>query len=244
MMQKILVVVSGLLLLNCMWLLFRSGVGNTFLLNMGFFLGTSFYAVFYDRLQKIKWIRYTILAFALIYMGFGTFVMIYGRQDTVTFQEDAVIVLGSGLRGEEVSHTLRNRLDMAVEYHFQNPDAFIVVSGGQGPGDVITEAFGMARYLETAGVPGDLIFQEGNSHSTYQNMRFSMAILEELFPEGYPYRVVVITNDFHIYRSVRFTRIVGMEEATSFHGNTPLIALPGALVREVAAIVKMWVLGT
>ena len=243
-MRKILIVVSALLFLNCIWLVLRSdfSLSNTFLLLFGFFLGTAAYAIFYDRLQKIKWIRYAILICALIYMGFGVFIMIYGRQDTVTFQEDAVIVLGAGMRGEEVSHTLRNRLDMAVEYHLQNPEAIIIVSGGQGPGDVIIEALAMARYLEAAGVPPDLIFQEGASHSTYQNMRLSMAILEAQFPEGY--QVVVITNDFHIFRSVRFTRIVGMEEATSFHGDTPLIALPGALVREVAAIVKMWVLGT
>lgn len=243
-MRKILIVISVLLFLNCVWLVVRAGFSfsNTFLLLFGFFLGTVIYAVFYERLQKMKWIRYTIVIVALVYMGFGVFVMVYGRQDTATFEEDVAIVLGSGLRGEEVSATLRNRLDMAVEYHRQNPEALIVVSGGQGPGDVITEAFAMARYLEAAGVPAGLIIQEGGSHSTYQNMRLSMAILDDLLQEGY--QVVVITNDFHIFRSVRFAGMVGMGAATSFHGDTPLVALPGALVREVAAIVKMWVIGT
>ena len=241
-MRKIFIVVSILLLANCIWLFFRSGIGNTFLLNFGFLFGASVYAIFYERLRKKKWLHYFIIIVAVLYMGFGIFVMIYGRQDTVTFQEDAAIVLGSGLRGEEVSRTLRSRLDIAAKYHLQNPEALIVVSGGQGRGDVISEALAMARYLEAAGVPADLIVQEGHSHSTYQNMRLSMEILEELFPDGY--QVVVITNDFHIYRSIRFTRIVGMEGATSFHGNTPLTALPGALVREVAAIVKLWLIGT
>ena len=241
-MRKIFVIVSVLLLTNCVWLFFRSGIGNTFLLNLGFLFGTGIYALFYERLKKIKWLHCIIAVFAFLYIGLGAFAMIYGRQDTVTFQEDAVIVLGSGLREEEVSSTLRNRLDMAIKYHLQNPEALIIVSGGQGPGDIISEALAMARYLEAAGVPADLIVQEGHSHSTYQNMRLSMAILEELFPDGY--QVVVITNDFHIYRSIRFTRIVGMEGATSFHGNTPLLALPGALTREVAAIVKMWLIGT
>jgi len=241
-MRKILTVVCALLLINCIWLIYRSGIGNTFLLNLGFLFATSIYALFYEKLRKIKWLHYALFIFAFLYMSLGAFAMIYGRQDTVTFQEDAAIVLGSGLREEEESHTLRNRLDMAVEYHLQNPEAIIIVSGGQGPGDIISEALAMARYLEAAGVPPELIFREGHSHSTYQNMRLSMEILDELFPDGY--QVAVITNDFHIYRAIRFTRIVGMEDATSFHGNTPLFALPGALVREVAAIVKMWLIGT
>ena len=134
---------------------------------------------------------------------------------------------------------------MAVEYHFRNPYAVIVVSGGQGPGDIISEASAMARYLEENGVPADLIVQENRSHSTYQNMRRSKEILDELFPHlPYGPQVVVITNDFHIYRAIRFTRIAGMRDAASFHGNTPLFALPGALVREVAAIGKLWLIGT
>ncbi|MCL2399657.1 MAG: YdcF family protein [Defluviitaleaceae bacterium] len=242
-MRKMLTVISGILLLHLIYVFFRSGIGsNTFLLNLGLFLGVATYTIFYEQLQKIKWIRYATFIFLIMYMGLGAFAMVYGRWDTVTFQEDVAIVLGTGLRGESPSTTLQHRLDMAVLYHYRNPEALIIVSGGQGSGNVITEALAMARYLEAAGVPPELIIQEDNSHSTYQNMRYSMLILERLFVSD-P-KVVVITNDFHIYRSMRFTRIVGMDNATSFHGDTPLLALPGALIREVAAIVKMWAIGT
>ena len=241
-MRRILFVISILLFVNCILIFLRSGPNNTFLLNMGLFAGTGLYTLFFDRLWKTKWLNFLICFLAMMYLSIGVFAMIYGRTDTVTFNEDAAIVLGSGLRGEEVSLMLQKRLDAAVEYHFKNPSALIIVSGGQGPGDAISEALAMARYLEAHGVPPELILQEGRSHSTYQNMRLSMVIIEENFDE-LP-QVVVITNDFHIYRAVSFTRIVGLEGATSFHGNTPLAALPGALVREVAAIVKMWLIGT
>ena len=248
-MRKFLAVISVLLLINCIFLFLRSGVGNTFLLNTGLFLAATVYVIFFNRLKKIAWLNYSIATFAVLYMALGAFAMIYGRQDSVTFHEDIAIVLGAGLRGEDVSPTLRSRLDMAVEFHRQNPYALIIVSGGLGPGHVISEAQAMARYLEENGVPVELIIQEGYSHSTYQNMRNSTAILEELFPaEGslsqIPQDVVVITNDFHIFRAVRFARIAGLENVTSLHGNTPLISMPGALVREAAAIVKMWLIGT
>lgn len=255
-MRIFLAAICILLSLNLAWLSIRSGfLGNTFLLNFGFLLAVAIYAVFYDYLKKKKWLVWLIAAFSVMYGGLGTFAMIYGRWDTVTFNEDVAIVLGSGLRGEEVSPTLRNRLDMAVEYHFRNPEAIIIVSGGQGQGDIITEALAMARYLENAGVPSELIIQEGRSHSTYENMRRSMEILEGIYNfENFrdlqdlqnlqDLQVVIITNDFHIFRSTQFARMVGMDEVTSFHGNTPILTLPGALVREVAAILKMWLIGT
>lgn len=241
-MRKILAAAGLLLFINCIWILFRSGVSNTFLLSLGLFAGTCTYAAFYDRLRKIKWLNCAIFGAGIIAAVFGIFVMAYGRKDTATFQEDAAIVLGAGLRDGEPSRMLRNRLDMAVKYHFQNPEAVIIVSGGIGHGQVVSEAYIMARYLQAAGVPWELIVQEDGSHSTFQNMVLSLEILEELFPEGF--QAVVITNDFHIYRAVRFTRIVGMENATGLHGNTPVFSLPGALVREIAAIVKMWLVGT
>lgn len=244
-MRKILTVLSALFLVNGIWLYFRSGVGNTFLLNFGFFLAAGVYAVFYERLIKMRLLNCCIIIAAVLYLGLGIFALTYGRQDTATFYEDVAIVLGAGMRGEEVPPVLQSRLDMAVEYHFRNPSALIIVSGGQGPGDIVTEASAMARYLKENGVPTDLIVQEDRSHSTYQNMRRSKEILDEIFPHlPYGPQVTVITNDFHIYRAVRFTEIVGLQNATSFHGGTPLIALPGALVREVAAIVKMWLIGT
>lgn len=241
-MQKILGAGSVLLLLNTLWLLIRSGpFNNTFLLSLGLFLGTGFYFLFYKRLRKIQWLNYAIVIFVSAYAGLAAFAMIYGRTDTVTFYEDVAIVLGTGLQNDQPTLRLQKRLDAAVYFHSRNPDAFIVTSGGLGRGEQFTEAYVMARYLVQQGVSAHLIIQEGGSHSTYQNMRLSAEILEEKFADV-P-QVVVITNDFHIYRGVRFARIAGMPNPTSLHANTPLLNLPQALVREVAAIVKLWVIG-
>ena len=57
---------------------------------------------------------------------------------------DAVIVLGCGVRGERVSLTLARRLDAALAYLEENPKAYVVVSGGQGAGEDISEAGGNA----------------------------------------------------------------------------------------------------
>ena len=64
----------------------------------------------------------------------------------------AVIVLGAGVNGETPSLTLRTRIDAAAAYLEEHPDVPVVLSGGQGPGEAITEAECMRRALVRRGV--------------------------------------------------------------------------------------------
>ena len=247
-MRKFLIAISIILFLYCVNLYFQSGIGNTLLLFGGAFAAITIYTIFFEPLVRQRWLTCLIGVVAAIYIGVGAFAVAYGRLDTANFTEDVAIVLGTGLRDNEPSRSLQYRLDMALEYHRRNPYAFIVVSGGLGTGREVTEAYAMARYLVYHGVPSEIILQEGNSHSTYQNMLFTREMIEELMEINnlteIEVNVVVITNDFHIYRGTRFASRVGFYEVTSFHASTPLYAFAGSLIREVAAIFKMWIVGT
>jgi len=183
----------------------------------------------------------TISAFAATTL-FGSlvlFLFLYGTNDTVTFEEDAVIVLGAAVWGERVSSVLADRLLMAVEYHTHNPNALIVVSGGQGEG-AITEAEAMRRFLVAQGVPNEIIIKEDRSTSTLENIKFSKEILDELF--GDDYSVAIITNHFHIFRAVSMARRQGMQ-ASGFHAQLRRRYMPWYFTRESAAVGRLWVLG-
>lgn len=58
-----------------------------------------------------------------------------------------MIVLGAGIRGEQVTLPLKMRLDKCNAYNKKNPEAFIVVTGGRGFQETITEAAAMEQYL-------------------------------------------------------------------------------------------------
>ena len=45
---------------------------------------------------------------------------------------DYIIVLGRQIRGDHITRSLKNRLDVAVSYAIDNPDTTIIVSGGRG----------------------------------------------------------------------------------------------------------------
>ncbi len=171
-------------------------------------------------------------------VGLCAFIAVYGNNDTVTYDEDVLIVLGCAVKGEEPSQPLAARLECALEYSRKNPDVFIVVSGGQGTQEDISEAQCMARYLIERGVSEDKIIKEDRATSTNENYRYSKEILDEMFSE---YSVGVVTNDFHIFRAKQLAKINGLE-VTMMHAHTPISSSPMMYLREILAVAKTAVL--
>ena len=109
-------------------------------------------------------------------------------------------MLGAGVNGETPSLTLRTRIDAAAAYLEEHPDVPVVLSGGQGPGEAITEAECMRRALVRRGVDESRLYPEERSTSTQENLRYSRAILEELGVD-LTQRVAIVTSDYHLCRA-------------------------------------------
>ena len=203
-------------------------------------LGTALlvYGLFFEKLPFRRRIS-GVLAFGLsVIIAFTSFLALYGRNDNATYNEKTVIVLGCGIRGERVSVGLAKRLNKAYEYHLQNPDAVIIVSGGQGPQEDISEALAMKRYLVSKGVPEDRIIMEDKSTSTITNFKYSHEIMKE---KGLPDdSVVFVTNGYHVYRGASYAKAEGL---TVTHLGTDIIwyTIPMNYLREMLAVMKMWV---
>lgn len=164
----------------------------------------------------------------------------YGKADNATCQEDAVIVLGAGIRGDKPSKSLQNRLDCAIAYHAKNPTALIVVSGGQGPQETVTEAYAMEQYLLENGVSASCILKEEAATSTAENFRYSKAMLDDRFQA--PYSVAFITTDYHIFRAVHTAQRFGFKNATHCHSGTPWYTILPNGIRECLAVCKFWII--
>jgi uncharacterized SAM-binding protein YcdF (DUF218 family) len=124
-----------------------------------------------------------------------------GRSDLRALPVDAVIVLGAGVNGTQPSLSLRTRLDAALEYLAEHPDIPVVLTGGQGYGEEITEARCMADYLVERGVDPERLLLEEQASDTAENFAFSGALLEQQGVDPAESRIAVVTNDFHIARA-------------------------------------------
>lgn len=147
-------------------------------------------------------------------------------------EADYLIVLGAQVNGTKVSKALRYRLDAAYDYALKNETARIIVSGGQGYKEDITEASAMADYLIHKGLAADRIYKEEKSTNTNENIEFSKNLL------GDADYVVVVTNRFHLYRGVGIARKQLNQKVEGLGADTGTLLFLNYYVREAFAIVK------
>lgn len=220
-----------------MWFTSNFTLGNVLTLALG---GAMLAFGLLHHLLPKPW-KAAVLAVFLLTALSVTLLTAYGMTDTATYEEDAVIVLGAAVRGEVPSGALQDRLDAAAAYYAKNPETLIVVSGGQGPQEDISEALAMERYLLAHGVPQAHILKEEQATSTLENFQFSKALLDARF-EG-DYSACFITNEYHIYRSGRYVMQAGFPPLTHVHSATRWYGLLPGVLRECAAVVKYHLFG-
>ena len=171
--------------------------------------------------------------------------LIYGfiyRRMPIPPTVDFVVVLGAGLMGgRRVSPLLASRLERGRSV-YESLDAQggprLIVSGGKGSDERLSEADAMANYLVEAGFPAERILKEDQSSTTEENLRYSDALMRKARPDGY--RCVVVTNDFHSYRAALIARDLGVP-AQVVGSPTAAYFLPSATIREfIAVFVRYW----
>ncbi len=152
-----------------------------------------------------------------------------------------VIVLGAAVYGETPSLSLRHRSDRAVEHLRHNHDAAVVVSGGQGAGEDISEAECMRRYLRSRDIAANRILLEDRSTSTLENLTFSKQVIEAA--GGDPRHVAVVSSSYHLYRARCLAAALGMEADGLPSSDGYPVYMTGMYIREAVAVWKLWLMG-
>lgn len=154
---------------------------------------------------------------------------------------DYLVVLGAQVRGTVITKSLKLRLDAALKYLKENEETIVIVSGGQGPDEVITEAEAMKQYLLRNGIGEERIIKEDRSTNTNENLLFSRMLIEA--QEESPYSVCVVSNNFHVFRAKAIGRKQGFMNIQGLAAKSDPILFTNYVVREVMAIGKDWIIG-
>lgn len=139
---------------------------------------------FYDRFRDRISLRLEVSAVTALTAIFVVFVCVEIAMGVNFFSldkqsADYVIVLGAQVRGKALSRTLEYRLEKALEYARVHPNTVLVLSGGQGVGEEMTEAEAMYEYLKAHGIPESQMLLEEQSASTYENLVYSKLLIQE-----------------------------------------------------------------
>ncbi len=143
-------------------------------------------------------------------------------------KETTVVVLGCKVNKYHPSKMLRHRLEAAYDYLSENKNIKCIVTGGQGPDERITEADCMYNYLVDLGISPNRIIKEDKATNTYENIKFSYEIIEQM---NLPKDITIVTDGFHEYRASIIANKQGIN-AYSVYAKTTKIDLPYYWLRE------------
>lgn len=175
-----------------------------------------------------------LLAVVLAYCAASIIIMRAGRS-TPPEDLEHLIVLGAMVRPDGLpTRALRYRLEAALSYLAEHPTTIAIVSGGQGADEPVSEAAAMACWLADRGVGSERIIQESASTTTAENLSLST----QLVPGLRKRRVGIVTNDFHLYRSLLIARKQGFQRVWGVPAASTPEKLPVNLARECFALIK------
>ena len=198
-----------------------------------------------NRKRKPLWLKVLL---GLVLAGVVTFgalfgAVLYGSHDHIRGDPQVMVILGCQVKPWGPSVLLQDRLDKALDYLEDHPDLTIVVSGGQGPDEPVSEARCMYDYLTEHGVDEAQILMEDQSHNTVENLRYTMDLLAEAGCDTTA-DMVVVSNGFHLTRvRMLWSRVCGGDYNLSTLA-APSSHVPSRLkmyIREPLALVKSFV---
>lgn len=219
---------EGLKLTNLLSLIFAIG------LFIFLFVGP----IFVKSSNKIMTSLYAVISFAVFYLlsVLASYCLSAFLNTFHLFKKrklDYIIVLGAGIKGEQVPPLLASRIDQGIEILKKNPKALFIMSGGQGKGEDIPEGEAMARYAINKGIDESKIIIENKSTNTKENLLFSSKLMIKESP-----RVGLVTTSYHVFRALILAKDLGIR-CIGFGSVTKWYFTLNALIREFIGYLSM-----
>lgn len=180
------------------------------------------------------------LCFVFIFAGIAWISYTYVQMKNVANEKPPkdipyLIILGAKVNGDKMSKALFERAKVGLSYLNQNKNTKVIVTGGKGQDEDISEAEAVKRYLVQNGISKERILMENQSVNTYENIKFA----KKLYAVD---KAVIVSNDFHLYRALQLAKSQGIQ-AYPLAGETPKSVKLKLYVREMLAITKLRILG-
>ena len=183
-----------------------------------------------------------VLILGLIVVGATEAIIIHASFGDPKESVEYMVVLGAKVNPDGPSVSLWDRICGAYTYLEEHPEVIAIVSGGQGSDEPITEAECMYRELVNLGIDPKRIWIEDDATSTWENMQFTLNLIEERTGQR-PEKLGVLSSEYHLFRASLFARksdveFVGIPAKTSRWGQRI-----NHFMREVAGVWHYLLLG-
>ena len=197
------------------------------------------YQIFKKKIKEKK-VFYRVLKiiisiFLIVFVVTESLIIFYPK-NSLESKSDYLLILGASVKKTTPSTTLKGRLDTALKYLKINDNCYVVVSGGKGSGEKITEAKAMKDYLIKNGIDKNRIIEEDKSTNTYENFKYSKLKIEEHSQRKLSdLKVKIVTTDFHVLRSKILAYRNGYKNTSFYASKSKLSFVPTYYTREFFA---------
>ncbi len=163
-----------------------------------------------------------VLLVVLLLLGWAAVVLdvaVQGAREQAT-TADAIVVLGAAQYNGRPSPVFRARLDHAAALYQRGLAPVVLVTGGVGVGEVLSEANVGRDYLARLGLPGDALIPLPASDDTYA----SLTQVKRWFDGRESRRVLLVSDGFHMLRLRIIAGRLGLIPYTSPAPGSPIRA--------------------
>ena len=168
-----------------------------------------------------------VMFFLILYL-----VLKYEKSNCEKFCE-YVLVLGARILDEDTPcKVLENRLISAIIYLHKFENSKVIVSGGTGIDEPISEGYVMKKYLINHGIDKHRIFVEDLSTNTFENLKNTKQILKDVD------EILIITSKYHLFRSKILAERVGFRNIDLIGSEVNASNRQKNIIREIFAVIK------
>ncbi|MBQ8833701.1 MAG: YdcF family protein [Oscillospiraceae bacterium] len=198
--------------------------------------------VFPAWMPLLRKIFTVFLILGLLVVGITECIIIKASFGSPKEQVEYLVVLGAKVRNDGPSVSLWDRIYAAADYMEEHPDVIAVVSGGQGTDEPMTEAQAMYDELVKLGVDPERIWLEDKATSTWENMHFTLDLIEEKTGER-PTKLGVLSSEYHLFRASLFADACGVDFVGIPARTSRFSQMANHFMREVAGVWHYILLG-
>ncbi len=192
--------------------------------------------------RVVKRVFTFLLCLGLLVAGITECMIIYASLGDKQESCEYVLVLGAKVRPDGPSVSLMDRIRAAADYMEAHPGVTAIVSGGMGPDEPMTEARCMYEELVKLGVDSQRIWLEEEATSTWENLRFTLDMIEERTGQR-PEKIGLLSSEYHLFRAKLFAQDSGVD-AVGIPARTSRISqMINHFMREVAGVWHYILLG-
>jgi len=192
--------------------------------------------------RRLKRVFTAMLCIGLILVAATEFFIIKASLGEPKETCDYVVVLGAKVRESGPSVSLWDRIYGARDYLETHPDVIAVVSGGQGPDEPMTEARAIYDELVKLGISEDRLLMEDRATSTWENLNFSLDLIEEKTGTR-PENIGIVSSEYHLFRASLFADACGVESVLIPARTSIFTQRINHFMREVAGVWHYLILG-